>query len=91
MYKVIKTKQFIFLDQMSYLAAGTSLSSFIKAYDAKELKNHFPYGWFDSYEKRNYKVQDLTKTDFYSSLKNSVISKVDFNKLIKHCKKIIWF
>jgi len=41
------------------------------------------------YKKLNYKVQDLTKTDFYLSLKNSVISQVDFNKLIKHCKKII--
>jgi len=34
-------------------------------------------------------VQDLTRTDFYSSLKNSVISQVDFNKLMEHCKKII--
>jgi len=32
-YKVIKTNQFIFLDQMSYTAAGTSLKKFIKAYD----------------------------------------------------------
>jgi len=72
---------------MSYLAAGTSLSSFIKAYDAKESKGYFPYEWFDSYERLNYKVQDLSRTDFYSSLKNSVISQVDFNKLMEHCKK----
>jgi len=72
---------------MSYLAARTSLSSFIKAYDAKESKNHFTYEWFDSYEKLNYKVQDLSRTDFYSSLKHSVISQVDFNKLMEHCKK----
>jgi len=32
-YKVIKTKQFIFLDQLSYCAAGTSLKKCIKAYD----------------------------------------------------------
>ena len=47
-YKVIKTKQFIFLDQMSYCAAGTNLRSFIKAYDIDEEKGHFPYEWFDS-------------------------------------------
>jgi hypothetical protein len=34
-YKLIKTKQFIFLDQMIYCAAGTSLSSFINAYDVE--------------------------------------------------------
>jgi len=72
---------------MSYLPAGTSLSSFIKAYDAKESKSHFTYEWFDSYEKLNYKVQDLTRTDFYLSLKNSVISQVDFSKLMEHCEK----
>ena len=32
-YKVMKTKQFTFLDQMSYCAAGTSLKKFIVAYD----------------------------------------------------------
>jgi len=42
-YKVIKTKQFIFLNQMWYFAARTLLSSFIIAYDAKESKSHFLY------------------------------------------------
>ena len=36
---------------MSYLAAGTSLSNFIKAYNAKESKGHFPYEWFDRLQK----------------------------------------
>ena len=40
-YKVIKTKQFEFLDQMGYCAAGTSLDKFIKAYDIKKLKGIF--------------------------------------------------
>ena len=35
-YTVIKTKQLTFLDQMCYCAAGTSLRSFIKAYDIGE-------------------------------------------------------
>jgi len=41
-YKVIKTKQFIFLDQMSYTAAGISLKKFIKAYDInlKKVNSH---------------------------------------------------
>src|SRR5271157_5966547 len=41
-YKVIKTKQFMFLDQMNYCAAGTSLRKFIKAYDIDEEKGYFP-------------------------------------------------
>jgi len=48
-YKVIKTTQFTFLDQMSYCAAGTSLQKFITAYDIGEKKGYFPYEWFDSY------------------------------------------
>jgi len=42
-YKVIKTNQFTFLDQMSYTAAGTSLKKFIKAYDITLKKGKFPY------------------------------------------------
>jgi len=41
-YKVIKTNQFIFLDQLSYCAAGTSLKTFIKAYDINLKKSIFP-------------------------------------------------
>ena len=38
-YKCIKTTQFLFLDQMSYCAAGTSLDAFVKAYDVGEIKS----------------------------------------------------
>ena len=65
-YKVIKTKQFIFLDQMSFCAAGTSLKKFIKAFDIKLKKGKFPYEWFDTYDKLEYKVEDLNITNFYS-------------------------
>jgi cell fate (sporulation/competence/biofilm development) regulator YmcA (YheA/YmcA/DUF963 family) len=41
-YKVIKTQQFTFLDQMSYCAPGTNLDKFIKAYDIDENKGFFP-------------------------------------------------
>jgi len=47
-YKVIKTTQFIFLDQLSYCAAGTSLKKFIKAYDINLNRGIFPYEWLDS-------------------------------------------
>jgi len=69
-YKVIKTRQFTFLDQMNYCAPGTSLDKFVRAYDIKENKGFFPYEWFDSYDKPNYIVEDLTINDFYLSLKN---------------------
>jgi len=40
-YTVIKTNQFIFLDQMSYCAVGTYLKKFIKAYDINQKKGKF--------------------------------------------------
>jgi len=69
-HKVIKTNQFIFLDQLSYCAAGISLKKFIKAYDINLKKGIFPYEWFDSYDKLYYQVKDLKLDDFYSHLKN---------------------
>ena len=82
-YKVIKTKQFTFLDQMSYCAAGTSLQSFIKAYDIGEEKGHFPYEWFDSYERLGYLISDLKIENFNSSLKNTTMEQSDFNELMQ--------
>ena len=86
-YKVIKTTQFTFLDQMNYCAPGTSLDKFVRAYDIKENKGFFPYEWFDSYDKLDYKVEDLTRNDFYSSLKNKTINQKEFDNLIKDCKQ----
>lgn len=82
-YKVIKTLQFTFLDQMNYCAAGTSLAKFIKAYDIEESKGLFPYEWFDSYEKLDYLVKDLKKENFNSSLKNTEMDQDTFDKLMK--------
>jgi len=73
-YKVIKTNQFIFLDQMSFTAAGTSLKKFTKAYDINIKKGKFSYEWFDNYDKLNYLVQDLKHSDFYSSLKIKILN-----------------
>ena len=81
-YKVIKTKDFIFLDQMNYCAAATSLESFIKAYDVGEQKGHFPYEWFDDYSKLEWLVDDLKIEDFDSTLKNTKLSEEDFDNLM---------
>ena len=87
-YKVIQTEQFTFLDQMNYCAAGTTLRKFIKAYDIDEEKGHFPYQWFDSYEKLDYLVCDLKIEDFDSSLKNTKIGQDDFDKLMQTCREL---
>ncbi len=85
-YKCIKTNQFLFLDQMSYCAAGTSLDAFVKAYDVGEIKGIFPYEWFDSYEKLDYPISVLKVDDFDSSLKNTKLSELEFTKFINTCK-----
>jgi len=84
-YKVIKTTQFTFLDQMSNTAAGTSLQKFIKAYDINLKKGKFPYEWFDDYNTLNYLVSDLKHSDFYSSLKNKNVKLSSYNKLMEYC------
>jgi hypothetical protein len=84
-YKVIKTDTLMFFDQITYCAAGTSLSKFINAYDIEEKKGIFPYEWFDSHDKLDYLVKDLTINDFYSELKRSHISEEDFDNLMKYC------
>ncbi|UMM32809.1 hypothetical protein L5515_006485 [Caenorhabditis briggsae] len=82
-YKTIKTGQFQFLDQMSYVAAGTKLESFIKAY-VNVQKGWFPYEWFDSYDKLNYLTHNLTIEDFNSSL-NGSMPQENFDDLMKIC------
>ena len=73
---------------MNYCAAGVSLRKFIKAYDVGEEKGHFPYEWFDSYEKLDYLISDLTIDNFYSSLKNEVMMQQDFDDLMQTCKSL---
>jgi hypothetical protein len=87
-YKVIKMKQFTFLDQMSYCAAGTNLDKFIKAYDIDANKGFFPSEWFDCYKKLDYLVSDLRIENFNSSLKNTVMKQKDFDLLIQTCKSL---
>ena len=36
-----------FLDNLNLLGGATSLDSFLKAYKTNEIKQFFPYEWFD--------------------------------------------
>jgi hypothetical protein len=86
-YKTIKTKEFIFLDQMNFCAPGTSLRKFIEAYDVGLKKGHFPYEFLDSYEKLDFLISDLKISDFDSSLKNSKLSESEFKCLMQTCEE----
>jgi hypothetical protein len=86
-YKCIKTTQFLFLDQMSYCAAGVSLDKFITAYDVGEVKGKFPYEWLDSYDKLDYLISDLKVQDFDSSLKNTKLSLEEYKTFMCICEE----
>jgi hypothetical protein len=86
-YKVIKTKTFVFLDQMAFCAPGTSLAKFLKAYGIVEQKFCFPYEWFDSYEKLEHLVCDLKIEDFDSTLKNSKMEQSEFIEFNETCER----
>ena len=54
-YMVIGTERLKYLDLTNYLAAGTSLSKFYDAYNCTNAKGQFPYEWFSSLEKLEYR------------------------------------
>ncbi|KAL5252197.1 hypothetical protein ACHWQZ_G015102 [Mnemiopsis leidyi] len=67
-YVCIATENLKFLDIISYLAAGTTLDGFLKAYNASVRKSFFPYEYFstlDLLESCQFPPYD----GFYSSLK----------------------
>ena len=67
-YVCIVTENLKFLDIISYLAAGTSLDGFLKAYNASIRKSYFPYEYFSTLElleSRHFPPYE----SFYSSLK----------------------
>ena len=65
-YMLLATKRLKFLDVSNFLAAGTSLANFYKAYKVENQKTIFPYSWFDSLEK--LKAPSLpTQDEFYSN------------------------
>ena len=67
-YPCVATEHFKFLDITSYLAAGVSYDSFLRAYNSTINKGYFPYEYFDSLEKLDSTEFPLYE-DFYSSLK----------------------
>ena len=44
-----------FLDIINYLGPGTSYEKWVKAYECETVKSWFPYEWFDSNEKLDFK------------------------------------
>ena len=58
------------LDIMIFLGGATTIGTFLKAYNASEMKGYFPYEWFDTPNKLD-EQQLPSHDDFYSKLKNS--------------------
>ena len=52
-YRVITSDHLKFLDVSNFLAAGTSLDKWLKAYKCEVQKAIFPYEWLDDYNKLN--------------------------------------
>ncbi|KAL5262388.1 hypothetical protein ACHWQZ_G007942 [Mnemiopsis leidyi] len=67
-YVCIATENLKFLDIISYLAAGTSLDGFLKAYNASVRKSFFPYEYFSTLDLLE-SCQFPPYNGFYSSLK----------------------
>ncbi len=66
-YMSLATPKLKFLDITNYLAAGTSLDKFYKAFEVSTPKGCFPYEWFDSLDKFNYTGLP-PQSVFYSTL-----------------------
>lgn len=88
-FVAIGNGKLIFLDQMNYLGAGTSLENFTKAYAKKEIdsgivesKGFFPYEKFNDYEWLS-KKDPFVIDDFYSELKGSNTLKPPNSELEK--------
>ena len=66
------TKNVRFLDIINYLGPGTSYEKWVKAYECETVKSWFPYEWFDTPEKLDFR--GLPKyEDWYSKLKGGYI------------------
>ena len=79
-YTTISTETFKFLDISHYLAAGSSYSRFLRAYEIEESKGYFPYDYFDSIEKLEEKHLPPHE-EFYSQLRDSNITEEEYEYL----------
>ena len=73
----VDTDKFRFLDICNYIAPGFTYGKYLKAYGCQEAKGFFPYEWFDSLEKLNYKSLP-PKSAFDSKLKDTKMSDTDY-------------
>jgi hypothetical protein len=81
-YRVITSDHLKFLDVSQFLAAGTSLDKWLKAYKCEVQKAIFPYEWLDDYNKLNdVKLPDYES--WFSALKNKNVSMSEYNEAIK--------
>ena len=68
----ILSKNFRFLDIINYLGPGTSYEKWVKAYECETVKSWFPYEWFNTPEKLDFR--GLPKyEDWYSKLKGGYV------------------
>ena len=78
-YTVLESEPLRFLDIHRFLSAGTSLDAFLKSFNCRLEKGHFPYEWFTSLDK--LESPSLPPRDaFYSSLKQQELSVEEYNE-----------
>jgi hypothetical protein len=78
-YTCIASDKFRILDICSYLAAGTSYSQFLKAFQIEEKKSYFPYEYLTSFDKLD-ETQLPSYQSFYSSLKQSNVLNIEYEQ-----------
>ena len=77
-FMCITTEQLKFVDIRNYLAPGFHYATYLKAYKCSVMKGYFPYEWMDKLEK--LKQTSLpAHQEFYSTLKNSNITKEEYD------------
>ncbi len=76
-YLALKSGTLKFLDISNFLAAGTSYTQFLKAYNCEVEKGFFPYEYVDSLNKLE-ESQLPPHSAFYSWLRNSNISSEEY-------------
>ena len=76
-FKAVVTPTLKFLDIANYLAPGCSYAQYLKAFDVREKKSHWPYEYIDSLS-RLEETQLPPHEAFYSSLKKSNISAEEY-------------
>ena len=77
-FMCITTERLKFVDIRNYLTPGFDYATYLKAYKCTELKGYFPYEWMDNLEKLKQTCLPAHH-EFYSTLKNSNITKEEYD------------